>query len=146
MFRCTSLALVASIPLLAIASFSMADGSGKWTSGQEVYQKVCIYCHEAGVSPVLLGRKFPPEALKYFVRHGSRAMPAFKPSFIDDKALDELSKYIFESTAPAIKSSATNPSEVNSLANSLFDASQSTAIQSAKVSASDAHATLSREE
>ena len=141
MSRCTSLVLMTAIPLLLIATPTMADGSGKWTSGQEVYQKVCSYCHEAGVSPLLLGRKFPPEALKYFVRNGSRAMPAFKPSFIDDKALDELSKYIFESTAPAAKSSAILPVNANSLA-----ASDQASIQSSTATAGSVHATLSREE
>ena len=38
--------------LVAVANAN-ADSSGKWQNSQEVYNKVCAYCHEANVGPVI---------------------------------------------------------------------------------------------
>jgi mono/diheme cytochrome c family protein len=65
-----------------------------WRAGAEVYAKVCRYCHESGVAPVLLGRKLPAPVIAVFVRNGSRAMPAFRSAEIDDAALAQLGEYI----------------------------------------------------
>lgn len=65
-----------------------------WKDGAEVYAKVCAYCHETGVGPVLRGRGLPPAVVNVFVRNGSRAMPPFRAAEIDDAALAKLGEYI----------------------------------------------------
>jgi len=72
----------------------LADGSGKWQSGQEVYEKVCGYCHGKGVGPVIKGQSKPADLVKIIVRSGSRAMPSFRASEIDDDALVKLIAYL----------------------------------------------------
>lgn len=93
------LAVVLSLALLSslLSLPSLADGTGKWTSGEETYKKVCAYCHEAGVGPYLLGRQFPAVVIQFMARNGSRAMPAMKPGFIDDVALKDVAEYIEKS-------------------------------------------------
>jgi mono/diheme cytochrome c family protein len=76
-----------------------ADSTGKWQSSQEVYNKVCGYCHEANVGPVLTGRNLMPEYITAIVRNGNRAMPAFRESEINDAALAEVAKLVNASTA-----------------------------------------------
>ena len=35
-------------------------GDFVWKDGTEVYAKVCAYCHDQGVGPVIRGRALPP--------------------------------------------------------------------------------------
>lgn len=85
--------LVTACALLA-ASGAQADSSGKWQNGQEVYDKVCRYCHEANVGPAIVGRNLPPDYIKNVVRNGNRAMPAFRASEINDATLAEVVKLV----------------------------------------------------
>lgn len=64
------------------------------TDGAEVYTKVCAYCHDQGVAPVLRGRQLPVPLVNLFVRNGNRSMPAFRSSEIDDATLAILADYI----------------------------------------------------
>lgn len=98
--RYARLAFSTSLLLFLFTYHASADTTGKWVSGEQTYQKVCGYCHEVGVGPYLLGRQFPSEIIQYTARNGTRAMPAFKPSFIDDAALKAVSDYIYNSKAP----------------------------------------------
>lgn len=80
---------------LAIASSAaLADSSGKWTSGREVYDKVCGYCHEPnpGLAPNIKGAH--PNDVRERVRKGHRAMPPFRQSEIDDQALAQLTEFL----------------------------------------------------
>lgn len=52
---------------------------------------------------MIKGRQLPPEYISLVVRQGLRAMPAFRSSFIDDKALQALGEYISKSPAPTVK-------------------------------------------
>ncbi|MCO6441296.1 MAG: cytochrome c [Nitrococcus mobilis] len=83
--------------LLSLAAWAEVNGS--WKNGEEVYAKVCGYCHQTGIGPVIKGRKLPPEYTVHVVRNGLRAMPAFPAAFIDDKALREVAGYISKSAA-----------------------------------------------
>lgn len=76
-------------------------GAAQWRDGAHVYEKVCRYCHEANVGPVLQGRSLPTEYIQRVVRHGNRAMPAFRPSEIDDAALADVARLINASAARA---------------------------------------------
>jgi mono/diheme cytochrome c family protein len=82
-----------------LSQAAWAETAGGWKNGTEVYAKVCGYCHQRGIGPVIRGRELPPEYITHVVRHGLRAMPAFAASFIDDQALREASDYISKSAA-----------------------------------------------
>lgn len=66
----------------------------EWKNGAEVYAKVCAFCHETKVGPVLHGRGLDPLYIKLIVRHGNRAMPAFRAAEIDDASLNKLAEYV----------------------------------------------------
>lgn len=66
----------------------------EWKDGAEVYAKVCAFCHETKVGPVLHGRGLDPLYIKLIVRHGSRAMPPFRAAEIDDASLNKLAEYV----------------------------------------------------
>lgn len=68
---------------------------------EQVYAKVCGYCHGRNVGPVILGRHLPADAIKSIARHGQNGMPAFRPSEITPAELDALTAWI--SAAPARK-------------------------------------------
>jgi mono/diheme cytochrome c family protein len=84
---------------LVAAGHASADSTGKWQSSQEIYDKVCGYCHEANVGPVITGRNLMPEYIQAIVRNGNRAMPAFRESEINDAALAGVVKLVSTSTS-----------------------------------------------
>ncbi|BBA32544.1 P-cresol methylhydroxylase cytochrome subunit [Methylocaldum marinum] len=97
--------VVASVALaltgLSAPAFAAEDGS--WKDGADVYAKICGYCHDTGVGPGIKGRQLPPEYTGLIVRQGLGAMPAFRSSVIDDKALQALAEYISKSPAAGAK-------------------------------------------
>lgn len=95
--------LLAGVAALVAAGQASADSTGKWQSSQEVYNKVCGYCHEANVGPVITGRNLMPEFIQAVVRNGNRAMPAFRESEINDAALAGVAKLVSTSPAAAAK-------------------------------------------
>lgn len=70
-----------------------------WTDGAEVYKKVCALCHDTAVGPAILGRGHDPAYIQLIVRHGNRAMPAFRASEIDDQSLEKLAEYVSKTAA-----------------------------------------------
>lgn len=111
MSKSKGVALLAGLPLMVISLSGYADGSGKWTNAEETYNKICAYCHEVGVGPLLKGRQFPAAVIEYIARNGNRAMPSFTASFIDDASLKALAEYIEKSPAPPDAPSASHDSE-----------------------------------
>ncbi|MCC4115975.1 cytochrome c [Aromatoleum toluclasticum] len=90
-----------AVCLGAVAALLAAGGvQAAWRDGGEVYEKVCRYCHEANVGPVLKGRNLPPEYIQRVVRMGNRAMPAFRPTEIDDATLADVARRV--STGPVL--------------------------------------------
>lgn len=83
----------AALSFALVSNAAFAQGAGEWKSGKQVYEKVCGYCHETGLGPVIKGRGAPAE-FKQIVRSGRRAMPAFRPSEIDDRALAQVMDHI----------------------------------------------------
>lgn len=69
-------------------------------SAEMVFQQTCMSCHATGVGPVITGRNLPPEAVKSFVRHGNRAMPAFTEAMLDNETLDRVAQLVATSKAP----------------------------------------------
>jgi mono/diheme cytochrome c family protein len=90
---------ISSLACLLPVAAAWAGSDNSWKNGEEVYAKVCGYCHQTGIGPVIKGRELPPEYTAHVVRHGLRAMPAFPASFIDDQALQEVAGYLLKSAA-----------------------------------------------
>ena len=90
--------VVAITGAAAGASQARAQAAGQWQSPAQVYQKVCAYCHETGVGPHIRGL-FPAKFYAQVVRHGMAAMPAFRPTDIDDATLQKLGEWL--ATPPA---------------------------------------------
>ena len=67
--------------------------------GKRYFEKVCAKCHEAGIGPVLTGRGLDPLFYTTIVRHGNRAMPAFRMTDIDDATLQDLGVYLSKTPA-----------------------------------------------
>jgi len=89
------IALIATLSIFSTVSFGQA--ADDWTSGEEIFQKVCQYCHTTGVAVTITGRQLIPAYIKYMVRNGMRAMPPFRQSELSEKDLDKIASYIAES-------------------------------------------------
>ena len=85
---------ISVISLVLFSSVSYANAAGQWRDGMHVYEKVCSYCHDIGVGPVLKSTEKPVEYIQYIVRNGFRAMPAFRASEINDAELKLLADFI----------------------------------------------------
>lgn len=94
---------------LALAPAAMAqdaaterlDDRASFENGQKAWENVCARCHVVGngqqdmsVGPDLSINEYDPDTIKYFVRNGQLAMPAFPESSIDNATLDDLAAYI----------------------------------------------------
>jgi mono/diheme cytochrome c family protein len=92
------LAAVAAVGVVAGISWAAPEqapeGGFAWKDGAEVYVKVCALCHDTTIGPVLRGRDLAPTYIQRIVRHGKRAMPAFRSSEIDDQSLEKLAEYV----------------------------------------------------
>jgi mono/diheme cytochrome c family protein len=65
--------------------------------GARLFFVHCHKCHtggESGLGPALNDKPFPAFLMKFQVRHGLRAMPAFGDEEISDEQLDELLAYV----------------------------------------------------
>lgn len=55
-----------------------------------VYAATCHFCHDTGIAPPLRGAYYPPERIRFVVRHGDGAMIAFTPVAISHAELAAL--------------------------------------------------------
>ncbi|GAA5534170.1 cytochrome c (plasmid) [Deinococcus metallilatus] len=65
--------------------------------GQVVYMANCQQCHpggSAGLGPALNDKPLPGFLIRFQVRHGLGAMPAFGPKDISEADLDALVEYV----------------------------------------------------
>ena len=92
------------------------------SAGQRVFERRCAPCHGAGpgddglemlpgtaalaarykgAMPAELERRsdLSADALRYFIRNGSGAMPMFRKTEISDADIEELARYIKETSA-----------------------------------------------
>jgi mono/diheme cytochrome c family protein len=96
-------ALGAGLILAAGGAAAQAQPSPKSPSvegqGKRYFDKVCAKCHEAGIGPVITGRGLDPVVYTTIVRHGNRAMPAFRVTDIDDATLQDLAVYLSKTPA-----------------------------------------------
>ncbi len=96
--------LAGSLVIGFVASVAAGDAwaqvAGQWRDAQHVYSKICANCHEIGVGPVIKGRNLDPDYYQSVVRHGMRAMPAFRPTDVDDAMLRQVAEMLSKSPAP----------------------------------------------
>ena len=79
-----------------IVEHSAAQGEA-FAKGRHVFMKHCHTCHpggEAGLAPALNNKPLPAALIKYQVRHGLGAMPAFDSHHITSDELDALAAYL----------------------------------------------------
>jgi mono/diheme cytochrome c family protein len=65
--------------------------------GQRIFMAVCHQCHpggENGLGPALNDKPIPEFVIRYQVRHGLGAMPAFSEEQISEKDLDHVIAYL----------------------------------------------------
>ena len=94
-----TLVFLVLLTLSLLSSLSSADAAGQWRDGLQVYVKICSYCHDTNIGPIIKGTPKPAEYIYYIVRNGFRAMPAFRASEIDDETLKMLANYIKSSAS-----------------------------------------------
>ncbi len=74
---------------------------GETADAAALYANVCALCHETNIGPALGGRKLHPAYVQYVVRNGLAAMPAFRPSEIDDGTSALLADYVAKLPGPS---------------------------------------------
>jgi mono/diheme cytochrome c family protein len=65
--------------------------------GKVLYDRYCYHCHmsgEGGLAPTINDKPLPRFLMRFQVRHGLGAMPAFSPDVIKDDELDEIVDYL----------------------------------------------------
>jgi mono/diheme cytochrome c family protein len=82
--------LAALIP----SGMTLAQSAGQWHDPEEIYGKICQYCHTTGVGPVLEGRQLQPAYVVATVRSGRNGMPSFRPSEISNDELLALGQWL----------------------------------------------------
>ena len=92
--------MFAAIFAAFVPSTGWAQAAGQWRDANHVYTKICANCHEIGVGPVIKGRGLDPEYYQTVARHGLRAMPAFRPTDVDDAMLRQVGEMLSKSPAP----------------------------------------------
>jgi mono/diheme cytochrome c family protein len=65
--------------------------------GRQAFMRTCYQCHPegaAGLGPGINDKPLPGGLIKFQVRHGLGAMPAFGPEKISDEELDGIVAYL----------------------------------------------------
>ncbi len=80
-----------------MSSFAWAQSANDWESGEQIFDKICQYCHTQGVGPVLTGRNLPPVYFTTIARNGLNAMPAFRPTELSPEDLEKVANFLSQS-------------------------------------------------
>lgn len=93
------------LPFALLTAPAQAQDDSQWGNGKNLYDKVCGHCHapEVGVGTVIAGRGLPVEYIRFIVRNGLNAMPAFPASYIDDESIAQVAEYLSELPAPNVQ-------------------------------------------
>jgi mono/diheme cytochrome c family protein len=73
------------------------DPSPEVRRGEVIFDRQCSHCHpggERGLAPALNDKPLPGFLIKFQVRHGLGAMPAFSQREIGDQDLNDLVRYL----------------------------------------------------
>jgi mono/diheme cytochrome c family protein len=112
-FRMRRLLILAALTLLGANSPAVQAAE---RTGQEVYDKWCGICHDAGpmkagtmalqdkykgTKPAALLERtdLTPDVVKYFARHGFNYMPRFRKTEISDAELNALAEYVAQKSS-----------------------------------------------
>nr|WP_294555975.1 cytochrome c [uncultured Rhodopila sp.] len=87
-------AVTAAVMLIAVPWTAHGQSAGQWKNPDHLYSKICANCHDTGVAPTIVGRDFKADHYVTTVRRGSKAMPAFRITEIDDAALLALAEQL----------------------------------------------------
>lgn len=103
---------IASMCLLSAAFFLPACGATRSSApelpsvpladtslerGKRIYDANCLSCHaqgEGGMGPALNNKPLPEFLVRFQVRHGIGAMPAFSDEQLSDRDLHHLARYV----------------------------------------------------
>jgi len=94
MFKRALMLLLLWYPATLSAQEALQPLEYTWRDGEQVYARLCSYCHETNVGPVLKGRDLPPAYFVAITRNGFRAMPAFREAEIDNSSLQSLAEFL----------------------------------------------------
>ncbi|MFP5501580.1 MAG: c-type cytochrome [Candidatus Sericytochromatia bacterium] len=75
----------------------VAIDSPQLALGQQAFMTHCHSCHpggEAGLGPALNNKPLPAALIKFQVRHGLGAMPAFDEQHLSEEELNALAAYL----------------------------------------------------
>ena len=106
MCRCFSLNFIRTFALLSVAIFAQVGLADQQRSGEALYQDICQYCHDTGIGPQLWARQLPSSYISYVVRHGQKAMPAFRLTEISKAELTRVATFIETSKGQTGKGTA----------------------------------------
>jgi len=81
-----------------VSTVTWSQSANDWQSGEEIFGKICQYCHTQGVGPVLTGRNLPPVYFTTIARNGLNAMPAFRPTELSAEDLEKVADFLSQST------------------------------------------------
>lgn len=81
-----------------VSRVTWSQSANDWQSGEEIFGKICHYCHTQGVGPVLTGRNLPPVYFTTIARNGLNAMPAFRPTELSAEDLEKVAEFLSQST------------------------------------------------
>jgi mono/diheme cytochrome c family protein len=95
------MAVLAAMVCAAAPGRVHAQAAGQWKDPTHVYAKICSNCHDSGVAPRLKGRKLEVPYIQVTVRHGLKAMPAFRVTDVDVPMLAQLADFLSTSTRAA---------------------------------------------
>ncbi|HEV7265197.1 MAG TPA: cytochrome c [Falsiroseomonas sp.] len=65
--------------------------------GQVLFMQACNQCHprgEAGVGPAINNKPLPAFLIRYQIRHGLGAMPAFPPAAFSEEEVTAIVRYL----------------------------------------------------
>jgi mono/diheme cytochrome c family protein len=68
-----------------------------FAEGRRLFMQHCHTCHpggEAGLGPAINNKPLPAGLIKFQVRHGLGAMPAFKADHLENHELDAIAAYL----------------------------------------------------
>ena len=95
----------------------MAVTDAQVAYGERVFMQQCNQCHprgSAGLAPGINNKPIPPFLIRFQIRNGLGAMPAFPESQLGDKEVDAIIEYLMYMRERARNSSGRHRSRVKS--------------------------------
>lgn len=87
-----------------VGPMTTADASIK--RGEKLYDEHCYRCHavgEGGLAPSFNDKPLPRSLIRFQIRHGLGAMPAFDEHHLSDQEVDDIVEYVIALRQHGIK-------------------------------------------